>query len=461
MPSAVPTVRAGQRSGPLLGVAAALLLPFAGLVLLVVRPTLDLRWQHHPAHFWLVMAAAALSAVLAWATGEAAARRGDARLLHVSLAFLSSAGFLLLHALATPGVLLAGSNLGFALATPIGVAIGSIFALRSTAEPSDEAVAREVILGRRLRVALLVLMLVWLGVSLAGLPPLGRAPTGAESLPGVVALGGVVLYLAAAASYARRWRHRREPMLFAVLAAYLLLAEALVAMALARSWHLSWWEWHVLLLTAFALVAVGARRSWRDERFGALYLEDTRAGRRDISVLFADLQAFTTYSEVHPPDEVSAMLDVQLGAAVPAVVRHGGEVEQIIGDALMVTFNTRGDQPDHAVRAARAGLSLQEATAPLAAAHPDWPRFRVGVNSGPVSLSLLGTSGGRTRTVIGDTVNTASRIEGQAPTGGVAVSRSTLERLDGARTRPLGQLRLKGRDAPVETVQVLALDEPS
>ena len=58
--------------------AGVTLLPLAGLVLVVRRPALDLRWEHHPAHFWLVLATAGVSAVLAWATGEAAARRGDA-----------------------------------------------------------------------------------------------------------------------------------------------------------------------------------------------------------------------------------------------------------------------------------------------------------------------------------------------------------------------------------------------
>jgi hypothetical protein len=72
--------------------------------------------------------------VLAWATGDAAARRGDARVTHVSLAFLASAGFLALHALATPRVLLEESNVGFAVATPVGVALGSAFALASSPE---------------------------------------------------------------------------------------------------------------------------------------------------------------------------------------------------------------------------------------------------------------------------------------------------------------------------------------
>src|ERR1700755_3448900 len=115
----------------LAGGAIALVLPVIGLALLLKKPSLDMAWEHHPAHFWLVFATAAVAAVLAYATGEAAVRRGDARVLEVSLTFLSSAGFLGLHALATPGVVLDAKNLGFDLATPIGIALGSVFAVIS------------------------------------------------------------------------------------------------------------------------------------------------------------------------------------------------------------------------------------------------------------------------------------------------------------------------------------------
>ena len=111
------------------------------------------------------------------------------------------------------------------------------------------------------------------------------------------------------------------------------------------------------------LVALSAQVSWREERFAELYLSQTSAGNREISVLFADLQGFTAFSETHEPEEVTRMLNECFAAAVPAVkTPYGGDVDRIIGDALMVTFNKRGDQPDHAVRAAGAGLALQEAT---------------------------------------------------------------------------------------------------
>lgn len=439
-------------------VAASLAVPLAGLALLLSTPSLDLHWEHHPTHFWLVLGTAVTASLLAYATGAAAVRRGDARVLSVSLAFLSSAGFLGLHALATPGVLLTEPNTGFVVATPAGIALGSLFAAWSTRDLDGERAVAAVRLARRLRVALLALMALWAALSLGGLPPFAGPVDRVERMPLLLAVPGVLLYGYAAWRYLGLWRRLRAAMLAAMLAAFLLLAEALVAIGVARNWHLSWWEWHLLMTAAFVLVALGARASWHEERFSALYLHDTRAGTRDVSVLFADLQGFTTYSEGHRPDEVTAMLNEYFAAAVPAVVQpYGGDVDRIIGDALMVTFNKRGDQPDHARRAAAAGLAMQAATETVAARHPDWPRFRVGVNTGPATVSVLGTGGGRTHTIIGDTVNTASRIEGKAPAGGVAVSAATLSRLPDAVATPLGRLELKGKAEPVEAHLLLSV----
>jgi len=447
---------AGATRSAVVGVALAL--PLAGLVLLLGRPGVDLHWEHHPSHFWLVLGTAVVSSVLAYATGAAAVRRGDARVLFVSLAFLSSAGFLALHALATPGVLLATPNPGFVVATPVGLALGSVLAAWSTVDYTGERAVAAVRVGRRVRVLLLASMALWAVLSIGDLPPLSGAVTRVERLPVLLAAPAIGLYGYAAWRYLLLWRRRTTPMLVTMMAAFLLLAEALVAIVFARNWHLSWWEWHLLMLAAFVLVAVGARTSWHEERFADLYLPGTRSGNRDMSVLFADLQGFTTYSEAHRPEEVTAMLNEYFAVAVPAVVDpYGGDVDRIIGDALMVTFNKRGDQPDHARRAAGAGLAMQSATGRVADRHPGWPRFRVGINSGPATVSVLGTGGGRTHTVIGDTVNTASRIEGKAPAGGVAIGPTTLAVLPEAVTSPLGALALKGKSEPVETYLLLGL----
>ncbi|MET9272369.1 adenylate/guanylate cyclase domain-containing protein [Kribbella sp. NPDC003557] len=434
--------------------ALVLLIPLAGLVLLLQKPRLDVHFEHHPAHFWLVLLTAALSAVLAYTTGAAAIRRGDARVLFVSLAFLSAAGFLGLHALATPKVLLETPNAGFTLATPVGVAIASVFAFLSSLTVSG------IVWGRRLRAALLVLMALWALASVLRLWPLdARAvPEVADGILAVLAVPTIVLYGVAAARYLRTWWARPSLMLLSMISAFVLLAEAMVALVFARNWALSWWEWHVLLLSAFLLVVAGVRIQWYEERFADLYQADTVSGQRELSVLFADLQGFTAFSERHQPAEVTAMLNTYFEVVVPEVVRrHGGDVDRIIGDALMVTFNKRGDQPDHAQRAAEAGLALQEAATAVRASHPNWPQFRVGVNTGIASVSLLGTEGGRTHTVIGDTVNVASRIEGKAPGGAVAIGAATKALLPQARTESLGLVTLKGKEEPVEVFRLLGL----
>jgi class 3 adenylate cyclase len=249
------------------------------------------------------------------------------------------------------------------------------------------------------------------------------------------------------------------PLLLAVASAFTLLAEALVAVAVARSWHASWWEWHVLMLMAFGAIAYSARREDGEERFSDLYLDQTAAGKREVSIMFADLEGFTSFSEGRDPREVSEMLNTYLSVAIPPIVRqHGGEIDRLIGDAIMATFNTRGDQPDHAERAARAALDLQARAAAIAAEHPDWPRFRVGVNSGEAMVGIVGTRQERSFTVIGDTVNVAARIEAVAPSEGVAIGAETLRRLPGARVRPLGALELRGKREPVDAFVLDGLD---
>jgi adenylate cyclase len=440
--------------------AVAFVLPLAGLALLLRRPHLDIVWEHHPAHFWLVLGAGALSAVVAYGTGAAALQRGDARVMLVSLAFLSAAGFLGLHALATPGVLLQNPNAGFNVATPVGIALGSFFAVASTGEFEDQRAVRAMAWSRRLRAGLIALMLVWAVFSIAGLPPMhGRtAPERASGPLVALALLAIALYAWSALRYLQLWRERRGLLPLSMAAAMVLLAEAMVAVVFAPNWHLSWWEWHVLLLLAFGLVAWGAEQRWHEERFAELYLDQTVSGTREMSILFADLQGFTSWSEAHDPHEVTTMLNTYFEVAIPPVVEaFGGDIDRIIGDAIMATFNRRGDQPDHAARAAGAALALQETTARVAAEHPGWPRFRVGINSGEVSLSVLGAGGGRTHTVIGDTVNVASRLEAKAPVGGIAIGPATRALLPGAVTEPLGALELKGKAEPIDVYVLISL----
>src|SRR3954452_14891042 len=150
--------RVGHRAPSTVVRSVLLAVPLAGFWLLLAAPSLDGHWEQHPAHFWLVLRASAIHPSPAIATGAAARRRGDARLFLVSLAFLAAAGFLGLHALATPGVLLDGRTAGFVIATPVGLRVAAGFAAMS-AEQLDEPRARAVMRhARALRWGLIAVM---------------------------------------------------------------------------------------------------------------------------------------------------------------------------------------------------------------------------------------------------------------------------------------------------------------
>jgi class 3 adenylate cyclase len=676
-----------------------LALPLLGLWLLLAQPQFDVQWRHHLGHFGLVVAAAAINVAIGARMSEVARRRGDARLLLVSLVFLSSAGFLLLHALATPQVLLTGRNAGFSFATPVGLLLAAGFAVASAFDLTPERAAAVLRHQALLRGGLAAVMVAWAVTSLLGLPPLDVAQA-EEATRGeleAMAVLGVGLYVLAAARY---WQfHRRQPsvMLVAVITAFALLAEALVAVSLAPSWHASWWEWHLLMLFAFAfvaysvqvqyaregsfaslfhgiylqetlgrlqrehtaalealvtamqeqvrsgesqpigplvaaladrfdltegqaqvlrqaaeallaereqigrlhaLVAVGAEARvitderrllargvalsgqamrpdalrvgllesgrlvfpaslrvgpWPPEGSGpegsgepengdgaaaatlrslepveepdgqggrlvlpltvkdrtagvlevrraagafadrdrsllqalanqlSIGLENARLYRQldglfrqymspdvaaalvtdpsqaalggtivEVTVLFADLRGFTPFSERSSPQRVVGMLNEYFGRAVPVLLAHGGTVVQFVGDAVMALFNAPTRQPDHALRAAAAALGMQRAIEEVAARERDWPRFRIGVNTGPAVVGNIGSAELRNFTATGDTVNTAARLEEVAEVGQVVIGPATHAAIaEVAVARRLDPIAIKGKRDPV------------
>jgi adenylate cyclase len=514
-----------------------LLVPLAGLALLLAAPDLDVEWEHHPAHFWLVLGAAAVNVALGLLASEAARRLDDIRLFLISMAFLVSAAFLGLHALATPGVLLDAPNTGFVVATPIGLLLAGGFAAASAAQLGPRM--RVALLARRVLIRNLLLLLIgaWAAASLAEIPPLDEPlpPDEAEGRLLAFAIVGVALYGFAALRYLDLYRERRARMLLAVTAAFALLAEAMVAIAFARNWHASWWEWHVLMTIAFGLVALTAREEYRSQRslagiFSDLFLHETiervdrrygealqrvvegepppddlsadesallrkAAGeirklddlfrpylspqlterlradptaaelggeRREVSILFADLEGFTAFSERNEPGDVVTMLNEYWAEAVPAVTEQGGMIERFAGDAVLVVFNAGGDQRDHAVRACRAALQLQRASGRVSARRPDWPRFRAGVNTGTALIGNVGSLEQRSFTAIGDTTNLASRLQSAAEPGKVVIAGETRARLgSAAAVETLEPLELKGKSEAIEAFVLVELVENS
>jgi class 3 adenylate cyclase len=632
-------------------------LPLAGLYVLVVNIKADtaLMWQRQQPHFWLVLGTALISCALAIKAGTEARQQGDARLLLVSMSFLIAAGFLGLHALGTPTVLLDTPNSGFVLATPIGLSLASIPAIASAFVPArfgpSIVRAAPMLLG-----GVAIVFGGWALWSLARWPPLDGQTTVEEHRAAfaVAAVPAIVAYLIASAVYFMQYRRRPSVVMLSALTAFVLLAEATLATLVGRNWHASWWMWHVLMTAAFALVAYGVlvefsregsmrslfrgvaldatiqkvRRDYataldslvaavesgeeksveraaarladrfelsdsqvqllaqaadalghereRIRRLGALaeigsevsvirteadvvdratahlrsgfapddvtitldphaaeqwtdagasdgaltaplYVKGHPAGlvtvtrhgteaaehdrallatlagqlsiavenarvyheldrlfrqylspdvatelladptqaalggeEREITVLFADLQGFTTFSEQRNPTEVVRMLNHYFGIAVPIFLGEGGTVAHFIGDALMVLFNAPIRQPGHADAAVRGALAVCSAIDDAAATHPGWPRIRVGLNSGPALIGNIGSEDVRSFTAIGDAVNLASRLEGLAPPGGVMIGERTRELLTMSLVvESVGEVTVKGKHAPV------------
>ncbi|WP_327107161.1 adenylate/guanylate cyclase domain-containing protein [Nonomuraea glycinis] len=242
-------------------------LPLLGLWLLLAQPQLNIMWEHNSSHFWMIILVAGLNVALGTLISEASRRRQDARLFLVSMVFLSSAGFFFLHGLATPKVILPTGSLGFDIGQQVGLTIASAFAFAS-AFPLDEKAAQVVLRSQHLvRGVLVGFMILWGVASLIpDLTPLSRPPLLAPVDWLVVAsLPGLALYLAA--SVMMFLLHKRGPsaMLISLITAYALLAESMVAGMSQLNWHLSWWEWHILLTFAFVFVAYSAYLQFRRE----------------------------------------------------------------------------------------------------------------------------------------------------------------------------------------------------
>ncbi|OMC29861.1 adenylate/guanylate cyclase domain-containing protein [Mycobacterium colombiense] len=170
----------------------------------------------------------------------------------------------------------------------------------------------------------------------------------------------------------------------------------------------------------------------------------------EITVLMADLHGFTAFTEATSPAQVVDMLNAYYGAVVPVILEAGGTVLPFAGDAVVAIWNAPVRQPDHVLRAARAGLALHAVVEESAAGHHDWPRFRVGINTGPALVGNVGALQVRNFTAIGDTMNLAARLQGLARPGQVVIGPNTAAALGvSAQVTTHGWVGVKGKRDPV------------
>ena len=188
-----------------------------------------------------------------------------------------------------------------------------------------------------------------------------------------------------------------------------------------------------------------------------------RPRRTEASVLFTDIEGFTSYSEAHDADEVVAALNAFFSRMKPIVTAHGGSIDKFIGDAMMCFFGVPLPRTDHARRALLCAIELQEECARFRGETGIPFRIRIGVHTGELIVGSVGSNAANgsaahmNYTVIGDTVNLASRLEAKNKEFGtwILCSRATGEaapdvaQFRGARTS------IKGLSGPVDVLAVV------
>jgi class 3 adenylate cyclase/DNA-binding response OmpR family regulator len=180
--------------------------------------------------------------------------------------------------------------------------------------------------------------------------------------------------------------------------------------------------------------------------------------RQEISILFADLRGYTTYSEQADPEHVVEMLNQYFRIAADVILAREGTLDKFLGDAVMAIFNAPQPQPDHPYRAVEAALTLRQAVEEWNTQHGSGLLFGIGVNIGEAVVGNVGAALAMNYTAIGDAVNLAKRLQERAAPGQILITDSVAKRLGSQiRTTPLGAVQVKGRQQPVVVYELLGL----
>lgn len=179
--------------------------------------------------------------------------------------------------------------------------------------------------------------------------------------------------------------------------------------------------------------------------------------RQEITILYADIRDFTPLAESVPPDKLVEILNRYLGLAASAIQAQGGTLDKFMGDGVIGLFNAPMSQPDHALRAVRAGMEIVAAF--QAAAKPDCQlTIGVGINTGEAIVGNIGTPQLMNYTAIGDAMNLAQRLQEMAGRNEILIGPKTLEQVrDQVLVEALGPYPVRGRSEPIIPYRVLAI----
>ncbi len=184
--------------------------------------------------------------------------------------------------------------------------------------------------------------------------------------------------------------------------------------------------------------------------------------RNTASVLFTDIRGFTSYSENREPEQVVEALNQYFEIASRIILEYGGYVDKFIGDAVMGVFGVPVPLQNHEEQCVRASLHMQRELIEAAkrTGNEVLARVGVGINSGVLVAGNLGSQVKMEYTVIGDTVNTASRLNGLAGPGETVISKATLDPIAHlVRVEEMEPQKVKGKTEPVQVFKVLEIKE--
>lgn len=184
--------------------------------------------------------------------------------------------------------------------------------------------------------------------------------------------------------------------------------------------------------------------------------------RRDVCVMFVDIRGFTPMSEKLPPEEVAQILNEFLSEVTKCVFRHSGMLDKFIGDAAMAVFNAPTDLADYLFKAVCAAVDIRNCGETLSSRlqeqYGKTVNFGIGLNCGEAVVGNIGCEIRMDYTAIGDTVNTAARLESKAAGGEILISEALYERLkDRIDAQFKEETALKGKAFPVKVYSVLGV----
>jgi adenylate cyclase len=176
------------------------------------------------------------------------------------------------------------------------------------------------------------------------------------------------------------------------------------------------------------------------------------------TIMFGDLRGYTSLAEESLPFEAMAILNTYLARMIEVIYRHGGTVNQLLGDGVMALFGAPIGHSDHARRAVAAALELQQAVGWIQLEHAPAVRLQmgIGINTGEVVVGHIGSELRMDYTAVGDAVNLAARFEQNAGPGQVLITHATYEQIaPHFEVLPIGTLRVKGREGWAQGYSVL------